>query len=74
MSKTVRLHDDIVKKATAMGKANKRSLASQIEYWCMLAETSENNSDLSLDFIKAILESREQAKQKLLEPYIFGEG
>ncbi len=74
MSTAVKISDELAKKAKIRSKVEKRSIAGQIEYWAATGEIVEDNPDLPYSFIKDILIGKEQARNKLLSPYIFGEG
>ncbi len=74
MSTAVKISDELAKKARIRSKVVKRSIAGQIEYWAATGEIVEDNPDLPYSFIKDILLGKEQAGNKLLSPYIFGEG
>lgn len=73
MSVAVRISDKLAKKAKSRSKAMQRSLASQVEYWAKMGEILEDNPDLSFNFVKDILISREQAKNSELTLYEFDE-
>ncbi len=74
MSTAVKISDELANKAKIRSKIEKRSIAGQIEYWATAGEIAEENPELPFQFIKDILIGKEQAKNKLLSPYEFGEG
>ena len=43
---SVRLDQDLVEKATIMGKALNRTMPKQIEHWAKIGEMMEDNPDL----------------------------
>lgn len=48
-------------------------MAGQVECWVFIGKTAEKNPDLSFLVIKDILLGRQQLKEGLGTPYIFGE-
>ena len=66
MSTSVKISDKLARKAKIRSKVEKRSIAGQIEYWATVGEIVEENPDLPYSFIKDILISKEQIKNKLL--------
>ena len=74
MSITVRISDNLVKKARSRARALKRSVAGQIEYWAKIGEIAEDNPDLPFTFLQDILIGLEQLKEEDVTPYVFGEG
>lgn len=74
MPTSVKISDELAKKARIRSKVEKRSIAGQIEYWATAGEIVEDNPDLPYSFIKDVLIGKEQVKKKLLTPYKFCEG
>ncbi|MFZ3106592.1 MAG: hypothetical protein WA105_04340 [Candidatus Hydromicrobium sp.] len=74
MSKAIKISDDIAEEARLTARVARRSMAGQIEYWAFIGKVAEDNPDLSFSVIKDILLGREQLKEGLGTPYIFGEG
>lgn len=74
MSTAVKISEELAQKAKIRSRVEKRSIAGQIEYWATTGEIVEENPDLPYSFIKDILIGKEQARNKLLSPYKFGEG
>ena len=73
MAKAVKLSESIVSDAKIISKAFNRSIAGQIEYWAKIGKIVEENPDLTYEFIKDLLISKEEAKADRLEPYNFDE-
>jgi len=71
MAKAVKLSEKIVSDAKIMSKALNRSVAGQIEYWAKIGKIGEENPDLTYEFIKNILVSREEAAAGKVELYTF---
>ena len=74
MPTAVKMSDDLVIKAKIKSKIFKRSIAGQIEYWASIGQIIEENPDLPLPFIQEILIAKEQIKDGLGTPYVFGVG
>ena len=74
MSNAVKISEELLKSAKLYAKVQHRSVAKQIEYWAEIGKIAEDNPDLPLTFIQDILQGREEIKQGLSTPYIFGEG
>lgn len=74
MSKAIKISDKIASEAKITAKVTRRSMAGQIEYWANIGRIAEDNPDLSFSVIYDILMGREELKEGLGTPYIFGEG
>jgi hypothetical protein len=60
MAVAVRLSEEIVKDAQKYASLSLRSVPKQIEYWYRLGKIADENPDLPLDFIKGILEGKQE--------------
>ena len=69
---SVRLDQDLVEKATIMGKALNRTMPKQIEHWAQIGEMMEDNPDLPYEFVKQAIISKAEKEAGKLEPYDFG--
>lgn len=69
---SVRLDEDLVEKATIMGKAFSRTPPKQIEHWAKIGEIMEDNPDLSYEFVKQSLIAKAEKEAGKLELYNFG--
>ena len=74
MGNAVKVSEDLLNSARIYAKVQHRSVAKQIEYWAEIGKIAEDNPDLPLSFIQDILQGREEIKQGLATPYVFGEG
>ncbi len=74
MSTAIKISKEIADEARLTARVTRRSMAGQIEYWAFIGKAAEDNPDLSFSVIKDILLGREQLKEGLGTPYIFGEG
>ena len=74
MSTAIKISSEIAQEARLTAKVTRRSMAGQVEYWAFIGKAAEDNPDLSFLVIKDILLGREQLKEGLGTPYVFGEG
>ncbi len=72
-SNAVKVSEELLNAARLYAKVQHRSVAKQVEYWAQIGKIAEDNPDLPLSFIQDILQGREEIKQGLAIPYIFGE-
>ena len=73
MAKAVKISEDILDAARIYAKVKHRSIAKQVEYWAQMGKIAEDNPELPLSFIQDILQGREEVRQGLAVPYVFGE-
>jgi hypothetical protein len=71
-STAVRLSEDIVRAAGVYAPVNSRSVPKQIEHWVKIGKIAEENPDLPYEFIRRVLEAREEMKTEKSAPYVFG--
>ncbi len=74
MGTAIKISKEIVDEAKISAKISRRSMAGQVEYWAFIGKIAEDNPDLSFLAIKDILLGRQQLKEGIGTPYIFGEG
>ena len=72
MSKPVKLPDELVAMARRNGKVSQRSVSKQIVHWSTIGRIAEENPDLPYDFIKDILQARQEDKDGLYTPSELG--
>ena len=72
MAQSVRLSDDLVKQAKAIGEVMSRSGAGQIEYWARIGKIAEENPDLSYEFIRDSMLAKAEVDNGLVDDYEFG--
>ncbi|OQX11855.1 MAG: hypothetical protein BWK80_44345 [Desulfobacteraceae bacterium IS3] len=72
MLTTVSVSEHLVREAEICGKADKRSVADQIEHWIRIGKCAEENPDLSYDLIREILTGIEELEQGICSEYQFG--
>jgi hypothetical protein len=68
---SVAISDPLAQAATVQAKIYNRSIDNQIDYWAKIGKIVEENPDLSFEFIKAVLEARQEALTGQTEPYLF---
>ena len=72
MAHSIKLSDNLVKSATAHGKALHRTPPKQIEYWARIGKIAEENPELTLGFVKDVLIGLEEAEAGDVTEYTFG--
>ena len=68
---SIRLDQDLVEKASIIGKALSRTPPKQIEHWAKIGEMMEDNPDLPYEFVKQAIIARAEKEAGKLEPYNF---
>ncbi|NMM25957.1 MAG: ParD-like family protein [Glaciimonas sp.] len=58
MGMPVRIDDVLYEMARAQAKAERRTIAGQIEFWALLGRTALDNPDLPIDFVRDLLIAR----------------
>ncbi|MFW5883268.1 MAG: TA system antitoxin ParD family protein [Verrucomicrobiota bacterium] len=71
MSTVIRVPDKLAQLARARGKAEQRSMTSQIEHWATLGRIAEEKPDLPCSFIKGTLVGMAEIEAGLGEPFKF---
>ncbi|GGC97164.1 TA system antitoxin ParD family protein [Halopseudomonas salina] len=71
-TRSIRLDQDLVEKATIMAKAFNRTPPKQIEHWAKIGEMMEDNPDLPYEFVKQAIIAKAEREAGKLEPYDFG--
>ena len=69
---SIRLDEDLVEKATIIGKALHRTTPKLIEPWAKIGEIMEDNPDLPYEFVRQAIISKAEKEAGKLEPYNFG--
>jgi hypothetical protein len=68
---SVTIADPLAEAANVQAKMYHRGLDEQINYWARIGKIAEENPDLSFEFIKAILNAKEEILAGHIEPYSF---
>jgi len=69
---SVRLDQELIEKATIMGRALNRTTPKQIEHWAKIGEMMEDNPDLPYEFVRQAIIAQAEKEAGKLEPYDFG--
>ena len=69
---TIRLPEELIKRARIAGKVEHRKPSQQIEYWVSLAQCAIDNPDLSITEIKETLTAMAEAELGDVTEYKFG--
>jgi len=56
----VRIDDALYDQARAQARAERRTIAGQIEFWAIVGRTALDNPDLPIDFIRELLVARSE--------------
>lgn len=72
MSTVIRISNHLAAEAKTRSKVERRSMASQLEYWATIGKAAEENPDLPFSFIKETLIAMEEMKEGNKEEYTFG--
>lgn len=72
MPMSVKLSDELIKKARQYGGVYHRSIPKQIEYWSAIGKIAEENPDLPYSVIKDILIAQQEVVDGQVTPYEFG--
>ncbi len=72
MPTSLRISEDTRSMLEVKAKVHRRSLAGQADYYIRLGILAEENPDLSLLFLREILEGRAETEAGMAEEYRFG--
>ena len=68
MGMPVRIDDSLYEQARAQARAERRTIAGQIEFWAIVGRTALDNPDLPIDFVRDLLIARSEG-QALATPF-----
>jgi hypothetical protein len=69
MGMPVRIADDLYEQARAHARAERRTIAGQIEFWALVGRTALDNPDLPIDFVRDLLIARAEGPT-LATPFV----
>ncbi|MDP2784763.1 MAG: ParD-like family protein [Sulfurimicrobium sp.] len=69
MGMPVRIDDDLYEQARAHARAERRTIAGQIEFWALVGRTALDNPDLPIDFVRDLLVARTEGPT-LATPFV----
>ncbi len=58
MGTPVRIDDVLYSQARSQARAERRTIAGQIEFWALVGRTALDNPDLPIDFVRDLLVAR----------------
>ena len=70
-TKSIRLDQELVEKATIIAKAYNRTTPKQIEHWARIGEIMEDNPELPYEFVKQAIIAQAEKDAGKLESYDF---
>ena len=70
-TKSIRLDQELVEKATIIAKAYNRTPPKQIEHWARIGEIMEDNPELPYEFVKQAIIAQAEKDAGKLESYDF---
>ncbi|MEW6235478.1 MAG: hypothetical protein AB1656_08845 [Candidatus Omnitrophota bacterium] len=71
MTTAVKIFDELINEAKAIGQIDHRSIDGQIEHWARLGKCAEENPDLTHSLIKEILIGIKELEQGEKTEYKF---
>lgn len=69
MGMPVRIDDVLYDQARAQARAERRTIAGQIEFWALVGRTALDNPDLPVEFVRDLLVARAEG-QTLATPFV----
>ena len=69
---SIRLDQELLRRASIMAKALDRTAPKQIEHWAKIGEIMEDNPDLPYEFVKQAIIAEAEREAGKLESYDFG--
>jgi len=69
MGTPVRIDDTLYAQAKSQARAERRTIAGQIEFWALVGRTALDNPDLSIDFVRDLLIARAEGLS-LATPFV----
>ena len=67
----IRLSGEIMDAAVTLAPINSRSVPKQIEHWARIGKIAEENPDLPYEFIKGVLEAKDEITNGAVSPFSF---
>ena len=69
----IRLSSEIMESAFLAAPINSRSVPKQIEHWAKIGKIAEENPDLPYEFIRGVLEAKDEMINGSVSPFSFRE-
>ena len=67
MATTIKLSDELVREAKAVGRAMSRSAPKQLEHWARIGRIAEDNPELTYSEIQGILVAEQGSEDELTD-------
>ena len=67
MATTIKLSDELVREAKAVGRAMSRSAPKQLEHWARIGRIAEDNPELTYSEIQGILVAEQESEDELTD-------
>ena len=65
MSQSIRIDEALHEQAKNYAKAERRTIAGQIEFWALVGKAALDNPDLPIDFVRDLLIAKAQNEAEL---------
>ena len=65
MSQSIRIDESLHEQAKNYARAERRTIAGQIEFWALVGKAALDNPDLPIDFVRDLLIDKAQNDVKL---------
>ena len=65
MSQSIRIDEALHEQAKTYAKAERRTIAGQIEFWALVGKAALDNPDLPIDFVRDLLVAKAQGEAEL---------
>ena len=65
MSQSIRIDESLHELARNYAKAERRTIAGQIEFWALVGKAALDNPDLPIDFVRDLLIAKAQSDAEL---------
>jgi hypothetical protein len=69
MSTLIHIDKTLYEKAKAHGRAERRTVDKQIEFWALVGKAGLDNPDLPIDFVRDLVDTRTQCRA-LATPFV----
>ena len=65
MSQSIRIDESLHEQAKTYAKAERRTIAGQIEFWALVGKAALDNPDLPIDFVRDLLLAKAHGNSEL---------
>ena len=65
MSQSIRIDEALHEQAKNYAKAERRTIAGQIEFWALVGKAALDNPDLPIDFVRDLLVAKAHSESEL---------